>query len=77
MVLREQEECLYWMLWEQESDLAGSHWVTGTEEAESSGMAVVVVVEEEEVVEEEGLEQAVWVLDWTAGSAVVLWVSGS
>lgn len=37
-------------------------------------MAVAVVEEEEEV---EGLGQGVWVLDWTTGSAVVLWVSGS
>lgn len=73
VVLMKQEECLYWTLREQKSDSAGSHWWTGTEEAGSSGTV------EEEVVEEEveGLEEAVWVLDWTVGSAVVLWGSGS
>lgn len=76
VVLREQEECSYWILWGQESDSAGSHWWTGTEEAGNSGTAVVVVEEEEEE-GEGGPGQAVWVLDWTVGSAVVLWVSGS
>lgn len=76
MVLKEKEDCSYWMQREQESDSAGSHWWTGTEEAGSSGMAVAVV-EEEEAEEEEGLGQCVWGLAWTAGSAVVLWVSGS
>lgn len=76
VALRQQEERLYWMLWEQGSDWAGSHCWTGTEEAESFGMAVVGV-EEEEVVEGEEPEQAVWVLDWTVGSAVILLVSGS
>lgn len=76
VVLMEQEECSYWTLSEQESDSAGSHWWTGTEEAGSSGMVEEGAVEEEEV-GEKGLRQAVWVLDWTTGSAVDLWRSGS
>lgn len=59
VVLMEQEECLYWTLWERELDSVGSHWWTGIEEAESSGMVVGEVVEEEV----EDLGQAVWVLD--------------
>lgn len=75
VALREQEVHSNWMPWEQESDSADSYWRTGTEEAESFGMAVVWV--EEEVVEAEGPGQVVWVLDWTVGSAVILLVSGS
>lgn len=77
MVPREKEDCSYWTQRERESDSAGSHWWTGTEEAGSSGMAVAVVVVEEEEAEEEGLGQCAWGLAWIAGSAVVLWVSGS
>lgn len=37
-------------------------------------MAVAAVEGE---VEEEGLGQVAWVLDWKAGSVVILWVSES